>query len=169
MLSGERSAIPRTSIENDSVSDPYKTSPCDTANLKALVAAKELAMDKQNAVGWFDLYVGDMDRAVAFYEAVLLHRLEPIEDPTGQTLMRCFPANTNTYGAAGALVKSPHGRPGPGGTMIYFSVIDCAVEQARVVAAGGQILRPKFSIGQFGWVTLCMDTEGNMFGLNSLQ
>jgi len=43
------------------------------------------------------------------------------------------------------------------------------VEQSQVVAAGGKVLRPKFSIGQFGWVTLCMDTEGNMFGLNSMQ
>jgi predicted enzyme related to lactoylglutathione lyase len=48
-------------------------------------------------------------------------------------------------------------------------VADCAVEQARVVAAGGTVMRPKFSIGQFGWVALCMDTEGNVFGLNSMQ
>ncbi len=126
-------------------------------------------MDKPNAIGWFDVYVDDMGRAAAFYEAVLPHRLEPIGDPTGETDMRGFPANMSAYGAAGALVKSPHGRPGSGGTMIYFSVNDCAEEQARVVAAGGKLLRPKFSIGQFGWVALCMDTEGNVFGLNSMQ
>jgi uncharacterized protein len=125
-------------------------------------------MDKPNAIGWFDLYVDDMNRAVAFYEAVLQQRLEPLEDPTSETFMSAFPANMSVYGAAGALVKSPHGRPGPGGTMVYFSVDDCAVEQKRVVAAGGKVLRPKFSIGQFGWVSLCMDTEGNMFGLNSM-
>jgi uncharacterized protein len=126
-------------------------------------------MDGPNAVGWFDLYVEDMDRAVIFYEAVFQQQLEPMGDPTGETVMRGFPANTSTYGAAGALVKSPHARPGPGGTLIYFSVSDCAVEQARAVAAGGKVLRPKFPIGQFGWVALCMDTEGNMFGLNSMQ
>jgi uncharacterized protein len=151
------------------VSDPYKTARCDIASLTALLAAKEHAMDTPNAIGWFDLYVDDMGRAVPFYEAVFQQRLEPIEDPTGETLMRGFPANMSAYGAAGALVKSPHGRPGAGGTLIYFSVNDCAVEQARVVAAGGKVLRPKFSVGQFGWVTLCMDTEGNMFGLNSMQ
>ena len=126
-------------------------------------------MDQPNAIGWFDLYVDDMDRATAFYESVLLHRLEPLDDPTGETLMRGFPANRNTYGAAGALVKSPHGRPGAGGTLIYFSVEDCAREEARVEAAGGKVLRPKFPIGQFGWVSLCVDTEGNQFGLNSMQ
>jgi uncharacterized protein len=139
------------------------------ASLTALIVAMGLMIDKPNVVGWFDLYVDDMGRAQAFYETVLQQQLEPIGDPTGETLMRAFPANMATYGAAGALVKSPDGKPGPGGTMIYFSVNDCAVEQARVVGAGGRVLRAKFSIGQFGWVTLCMDTEGNMFGLSSMQ
>jgi len=126
-------------------------------------------MNKPNAVGWFDLYVNEMTRAVTFYETVFQLELEPIGDPTGETQMRAFPGNMSVYGAAGALVKSPHSQPGPGGTMIYFSVDDCVVEQARVTAAGGKVLRPKFSIGQFGWVTLCLDTEGNVFGLSSMQ
>jgi uncharacterized protein len=126
-------------------------------------------MAKTNAIGWFDIYVEDMDRAVAFYENVLAQKLEKIGDPTGETQMMSFAGDMQTYGAAGALVKSNHARPGMGGTMVYFSVEDCSVEQARVAAAGGSIVRPRFSIGQFGWVTLCTDTEGNMFGLNSMQ
>ncbi len=122
-----------------------------------------------NAIGWFDIYVDDMDRATAFYQTVFERRLEPLEDPTGNTVMRAFPADMNAYGAAGALVKSPHSRPGAGGTMVYFTVEDCAVEQARVEAAGGKILRPKFSIGAFGWVALCLDSEGNAMGLSSLR
>jgi uncharacterized protein len=124
-------------------------------------------MDKPNAIGWFDIYVEDMDRAVAFYESVFEFKLEAIIDPTGETQMMSFPGSMNAYGASGALVKSDHARPGIGGTMLYFSVEDCAVQEVRVVAAKGQIVRPKFSIGEFGWVTLCIDTEGNMFGLNS--
>jgi uncharacterized protein len=73
------------------------------------------------------------------------------------------------YGAGGALVKSNHARPGVGGTLVYFSVDDCAKEEAGVVAAGGKVVRPKFSIGEFGWVTLCEDTEGNLFGLSSMK
>jgi predicted enzyme related to lactoylglutathione lyase len=124
-------------------------------------------MTRQNVIGWFDLYVDDLDRAATFCEAVFQQTLEPIADPTGETTMRSFPANMQAYGAAGALVKSPNARPGAAGTMLYFSVDDCAVEQARVAEAGGTLVRPKFSIGPFGWVTLCMDTEGNLFGLNS--
>lgn len=126
-------------------------------------------MTKMNAIGWFDLYVTDMDRAVIFYETVFGYKLESIVDPTGETQMMSFPADMNTYGAAGALVKSSHGTPGPGGTQLYFSVEECSVEEARVNGAGGKILRSKFSIGEFGWITLCQDTEGNNFGLNSMK
>lgn len=126
-------------------------------------------MPKTNAIGWFDIYVSDMERATAFYEGVLKQKLEQMGDPTGETQMMSFPANMASYGAAGALVKSEHSRPGAGGTMVYFSVEDCSAEESRVVAAGGKIVRPKFSIGEFGWVTLCEDTEGNMFGLNSMK
>lgn len=124
-------------------------------------------MHTPNPVGWFDLYVEDLERATSFYEAVFQRRLEPIGDPTGETSMRAFPSDLKGTGAAGALVKSPHARPGAGGTLLYFNVEDCAVEEARVTAAKGTVVRPKFSIGAFGWVSLCRDTEGNLFGLNS--
>ncbi|MDX2005600.1 MAG: VOC family protein [Meiothermus sp.] len=126
-------------------------------------------MAPTNAIGWFDIYVSDMERAVRFYEGVLGQKLAHMGDPTGETQMMSFPGNMTAYGAAGALVKSEHSRPGVGGTLVYFSVEDCAVEASRVAAAGGKIVRPKFSIGEFGWVTLCQDTEGNMFGLNSMK
>lgn len=126
-------------------------------------------MAKSNAIGWFDIYVQDMGRAVTFYEAVFQQALQPIGDPTGETQMMSFPADMQCYGASGALVKSSHARPGKGGTLVYFSVDDCATEGSRVATAGGKVVRPKFSIGEFGWVTLCEDTEGNMFGLSSMQ
>jgi predicted enzyme related to lactoylglutathione lyase len=126
-------------------------------------------MERPNAIGWFDLYVEDLPRAVAFYEAVFQLTLEPMDDPTGETQMRAFPTRMEAYGAGGALVKAAHARPGIGGTTVYFSVDDCATEQTRVLAAGGAIVRSKFSIGAFGWVALCMDTEGNLFGLSSRQ
>jgi uncharacterized protein len=124
-------------------------------------------MNRTNAIGWFDLYVEDLERAAAFYESVFQLKLPVMGDPTGETVMRAFPADMTTYGASGALVKSPYGRPGIGGSLLYFSVDDCAIASARVVSAHGIIVREKFSIGDFGWVALCQDTEGNLFGLNS--
>ena len=126
-------------------------------------------MANLNAIGWFDIYVADMNRAVSFYETVLQKKLEPIGDPTSETQMISFPTDMGVYGAGGALVKSAYSSPGLGGTLVYFSVEDCAKEESRVVAASGKVLRSKFSIGEFGWVTLCEDTEGNMFGFSSMK
>jgi uncharacterized protein len=126
-------------------------------------------MAKTNGIGWFDIYVSDMNRAAGFYRSVLQQNLTPIGDPTGETQMMAFHVDMGVYGAGGALVKSSSARPGRGGTMVYFSVGDCAEEESRVVSAGGKVIRPKFSIGEFGWVTLCEDTEGNMFGLSSMK
>lgn len=126
-------------------------------------------MPEMNAVGWFDIYVSEMERAEDFYTTVLDAELEDMSDPTGETEMKSFPAKMGAYGAAGALVKAPYAKPGAGGTQIYFSVDDCATQQSRVEAAGGQVIRPKFSIGEFGYVTLARDTEGNMIGFNSLK
>ena len=53
--------------------------------------------------------------------------------------------------------------------MVYFSCADCAVEAARAEKNGGQIERAKFSIGQYGFISLITDTEGNMIGLHSME
>jgi len=121
-----------------------------------------------NAVGWFDIFVDDLERATAFYEALLDITLEPMGDPTGESQMMSFPADMTSYGAGGALTKSAYGRPGMGGTVIYFMAEDCAIPQARAEAAGGVVIRPKFSIGEFGFVCLLQDTEGNLFGVNAM-
>ena len=62
-------------------------------------------MNEMNAVGWFDVYVDDMDRAVGFYENVLGAKLEAMDDPTSESRMMSFPGNMHAYGAAGALWK----------------------------------------------------------------
>lgn len=124
---------------------------------------------KQNAIGWFDIYVSDMDRATDFYQAVFKKTLEVMKDPTDSNVqMKAFPTDMGVYGAGGALVQREGANPGVGGTTVYFGVEDCSIEEARVSDAGGQVIRPKMSIGDFGWISLCMDTEGNMFGLSSM-
>jgi predicted enzyme related to lactoylglutathione lyase len=36
------------------------------------------------------------------------------------------------------------------------------------LAAGGRIMKEKFSIGEYGAIALAYDTEGNLFGLHSM-
>ncbi len=121
-------------------------------------------------IGWFDIYVDDMARAQMFYETLLDTTLTPMDDPNDPTAqMRAFGDDFTSHGAGGALVKLDHAQPGPGGSMVYFACDDCAVEEARVAAAGGSVVRPKFSIGDHGDVSIITDTEGNMIGLHSTR
>jgi uncharacterized protein len=119
-------------------------------------------------VGWFDIYVSDMKRAQTFYETLLDTTLVPMDDPNNPAAeMRAFGDDFASHGAGGALVKLDFAQPGPGGSMVYFSCEDCAVEEARALSAGGAIVRPKFPIGEHGFVSIITDTEGNMIGLHS--
>lgn len=129
-------------------------------------------MSKTNVAGWFEIYVDDMERASAFYQTVLEQKLVKMNDPTDSGMqMMSFPIDEtmSKYGAPGALVKMDGFGPGAGGTIIYFGVEDCAVEESRVVDAGGKVIKSKQSIGDFGHMSLCMDTEGNVFGLHSME
>jgi len=53
--------------------------------------------------------------------------------------------------------------------MVYFACEDCAVEAGRAAEFGGKVEREKMSIGEFGFVAIMRDTEGNMIGLHSNQ
>ncbi len=127
---------------------------------------------KTNPVAWFEIYVDDMARATAFYETVLKTSLDKLEDPTesdsGMKMMS-FPMDMESGGAPGALVKMEGFQTGANSTVVYFACDDCAVEESRVVNAGGKIEKPKKSIGEFGFISLVVDTEGNMIGLHSMS
>jgi predicted enzyme related to lactoylglutathione lyase len=120
-----------------------------------------------NPVNWFEIYVQDMARAKRFYETVFLRKLERIENP--EIEMWSFPMEMDRFGAAGSLVKMPGMPSGGNSTIVYFICEDCAVEAARIESAGGSIFKPKFSIGQYGFIALVYDTEGNMIGMHSMK
>ena len=122
-----------------------------------------------NPVGWFEIYVDDLTRAKTFYEAVFEVNLEVLGDPDDSSIqMLAFPSDMEKYGATGALVKMEHVIAGGGGTLVYFACDDCAIEAERAKAAGGLIQRPKMDIGEYGFICLVLDSEGNMIGLHSM-
>lgn len=127
---------------------------------------------KPNPVVWFEIYVQDMPRAQKFYETVFQCKLETLPAPAGdasQMQMLVFPhQGEQATGATGTLVKMDGFTPSAGGTLVYFACEDCAVEQGRVEAAGGQVFKPKFAIGEHGFCALVNDTEGNLIGLHSM-
>ena len=79
------------------------------------------------------------------------------------------PMQENAYGATGTLVRMKGVPSGGNSTLVYFACADCAVEAKKATAHGGRIFKEKFSIGQFGFIALVFDTEGNMIGLHSCQ
>ncbi|MCP9917373.1 VOC family protein [Cyanobium sp. ATX 6F1] len=119
-----------------------------------------------NPITWFEINVSDMERAKAFYGAVFQVEFEDLSNP-GMAYW-CFPMDDTKAGAGGALMQMEGCEPGKGGTMVYFSCGDCAVEESRVVPAGGQVCRAKMAIGEFGFISVVLDTEGNPIGLHSL-
>ncbi len=121
----------------------------------------------RNPVGWFEIYVQDIPRAVKFYEAVFATRLQKLDSPTVGLEMWAFPMQEHGKGAIGALVKMDGCPSGDGGTRVYFSCVDCAVESKRAQANGGQLVREKFSIGNYGFIAFVNDSEGNTIGLHS--
>lgn len=120
-----------------------------------------------NPVGWFEIYVADMARAKAFYEAVFGVALAELGSPGME--MWAFPMLPERPGASGALVRMPGFPMGGNNIVVYFSCADCAVEAAKAAESGGTVHKEKMSIGQYGYIALVVDTEGNMIGLHSMQ
>lgn len=124
----------------------------------------------ENTVNWFEIYVNDIKRAQKFYETVLNRKMTDMSKDGNKHKMVMFgKGDLNQYGTNGALVQMPQMKAGGNSIMVYFYCEDCAVEQNRVEMAGGKVLRPKFSIGEYGFCSWCIDTEGNQFGLQSMK
>lgn len=123
-----------------------------------------------NPVGWFEIYVDEIDRAVKFYEFVFGVKLEKLNDPNESGVeMRAFPSDMEKYGASGALVKMEGFSAGRNSTLVYFTCEDCAIEESKVAASGGIVQKTKMPIGEYGFISLAVDSEGNMFGLHSMK
>ncbi|MBL9136089.1 MAG: VOC family protein [Verrucomicrobiales bacterium] len=121
---------------------------------------------KKNAVNWFELAVTDFDRAKHFYETILGTALTEV--PVQGCRMAMFPFDM-ANGIGGSITLMAEMKPGPGGTLIYLNVegeLDVVI--SRVAAAGGAVERPRFAIGEHGFIAIIRDTEGNVVGLHSM-
>ena len=122
-----------------------------------------------NIVGWFEIPAVDMERAIKFYQAVFgfeeFHR-----EQMGPLDMAMFPSIEGSMGAAGALIKHEQWyKPTTDGVLIYFTAFsgDVNVELGRVEAAGGHVAVPRKQIGDYGFMAVFVDTEGNRIALHS--
>jgi len=122
-------------------------------------------MKNSNPVGWFDIHVSNLNRAKKFYETVFNIQLFDLPLEWGKQSL--FPFDPESPNISGALVEKTDMAPNSNNTVIYFESEDCAIEEKRIEDAGGKVVSPKMNIGEFGFVSLFIDTEGNTIGLHS--
>ena len=120
-----------------------------------------------NTFVWVDIPVVDLDRAVAFYSAV-------VDRPVGKIAesgfsFGLFEHRGNEVG--GCLVTAEgDAQPARNGPLVYVNVegrLDAAVAAAQ--KHGGQVLQARHSIAPNGWRAIVADSEGNRIALHSMS
>ena len=118
------------------------------------------------AINWFEIPVADIDRAQAFYEAVLGQALR--REAMGPQTLAVLPYAEPAIG--GALIAGAHiPLPSASGTVVYLNVnpdLQAAVD--RALAAGAQLLTPRVDLPDgMGSFVHVLDVEGNRIGLHA--
>ncbi len=117
-----------------------------------------------NTIVWVDIPVADMDRARAFYSAVLQAEVPLMEGAGGDVAL--LPMDQGTV--SGDLVRSDRAQPGLSGCTVYLnSNGDPEGMVERAVAAGGKVIAPVASMGDMvGFIGFFEDSEGNRIGVH---
>ncbi len=128
-------------------------------------------MITRNVVGWFEIPVEDMDRAVKFYNALFGWDIK--STPFGEDIMAVFPADftKDLPGAGGCLYKGKDAKPG-NGTIVYFTSpsANCANELETAKEMGAEILMDRYEIPEgHGFMILLRDSEGNKIAVHSME
>lgn len=122
----------------------------------------------KNAISWFEIPSTELNKAQAFYEAVLNCKMR--REPMGPSEGAVFPYEGD-QGVGGALLAGPTApAPASGGTLVYLDAspsLDAAL--ARALKAGGKVALPRQALppgmGFFAHIT---DLDGNRVGLHAL-
>jgi len=118
-----------------------------------------------NPVHWFEIATENLERAKDFYGKVFQREFQLLEMPDAKMYM--FLGENEGAGTVGALIKSEQNKPSADGTIVYFECDDISNELDRIEGAGGQVIMPKTAIGEFGFISQMIDSEGNRVGLHS--
>jgi predicted enzyme related to lactoylglutathione lyase len=119
-----------------------------------------------NTLNWFEIPVTDFERATKFYETIFDIKMPAMD--FGGFRMGMFPSNPGNGKLSGAIVKGEYYVPSQQGSLVYLNGDpDLSVALGKVEAAGGKIMRPKTQIGEFGFMAVIIDTEGNAVALHS--
>ena len=118
-----------------------------------------------NRVVWVDIPVADLDRAVAFYSAVIGDAVTKVGGPG--FMFGLFPHSGDDVGGCLYLPDNDN-TPSATGPLIYLNA-DGRLAQAveAVTAHGGRVLQAVHQIGPHGWRAIVLDSEGNRIALHA--
>jgi predicted enzyme related to lactoylglutathione lyase len=123
----------------------------------------------RNTIYWVEIPASNLDRAKKFYETILNVEMIPVSMPRGKYFK--FPLDPNALGAGGAIIEGEGYNPSETGRIVYLDRSeDLDITLARIEAGGGKIIHPKIkngANGEFGFIALFIDPEGNKMGLHS--
>jgi len=115
---------------------------------------------------WTDIPVADLNRATAFYSAVLGAAVTTQKAETGDEYA-LLPWTERVV--SGCLYVARDNEPSPKGPLVYLSVEGRLDEALRAVPGkGGRVLEGKHQIGPHGFRALVNDSEGNRLALHSM-
>jgi uncharacterized protein len=120
----------------------------------------------ESPVRWFEIYVADMHRAKFFYERTFGFHLSKMDTRSWDSEMWSI-STSETGRSFGALVWNREITPSGTSSIVYFASEDCAHEEKIAAEVGGKIHKSKFPIGQYGFMSVIQDTEGNLIGIHS--
>ena len=116
-----------------------------------------------NRVVWFDIPVADLDRAAAFYRAVLGVK---VEKSTFDDFSFCV--LEHDQGNGGCLVPGAKEVSSSTGILVYMNVEGRIRDAVRQVdTQGGKVVEPVRAIGPHGFRAVVLDSEGNRIALHS--
>ncbi|MCK9192588.1 MAG: VOC family protein [Nevskia sp.] len=119
-----------------------------------------------NRIVWVDIPVGDLDRAIAFYSAVVGDRVTKEGGPGFS--FGLLPHDGGEVGGCLYLPQEADNAPSKIGPLVYLNVdgrLDDAIQ--AVLSGNGRLLQAKHSIGPHGWRAVVLDSEGNRVALHS--
>ena len=118
----------------------------------------------------YEIHAADPPRAIAFYTALFGWKFEQW---AGQPYWLVVTGDKTTPGIDGGLL--PRRGPAPA-EMAAVNAFVCTIDvpevdaaSARVVELGGTIALPKMPIPTVGWLAYGKDTEGNLFGMMTMD
>ncbi|HVJ73438.1 MAG TPA: VOC family protein [Casimicrobiaceae bacterium] len=118
---------------------------------------------------WFEIHAAEPARAMRFYAGLLGWSFDSFGDD--YWLIRT--GDPAKPGIDGGLMPRRGPAPAEGQPVNAYtcvvSVDDVDVAVAMIPGLGGTIAVPKFAVPSVGWLAYARDTEGNLFGLMTMD